>query len=194
MEVTLRGLGIPEEKFKNLLNKFFDRLGKLVDTQKDPKSTEFFEWMVNRPLITLISNIFEIVDRYKEKADELKAPFVHYLSLVNRFFKDSSKEITYNTVGLLAVNIEGQPERSIEALSSGERQILVMISHLFFNEQKRQAGVFIVDEPELSLHLKWQEIFVESILEASPSTQFILATHAPSIVLDHEDKCITMVG
>ena len=39
----------------------------------------------------------------------------------------------------------------------------------------------LYDEPELSLHLDWQEKFIESILEINPTIQIILATHAPAI-------------
>ena len=66
-----------------------------------------------------------------------------------------------------------------------------MIAHLIFYEDRKQPGVFIIDEPELSLHLAWQEIFVKSIQQASPKTQFILATHSPSIIgsIDSEVFC-----
>ena len=67
-----------------------------------------------------------------------------------------------------------------------------MITHLIFYEDRTSPGIFIVDEPELSLHLGWQEIFVSSIREASPNTQFILATHSPTIIggVENEKFCI----
>jgi predicted ATP-binding protein involved in virulence len=49
-----------------------------------------------------------------------------------------------------------------------------------------------VDEPELSLHIKWQELFVTAVQEASPKLQLILATHSPSIILDRVDKCVDL--
>ena len=67
-----------------------------------------------------------------------------------------------------------------------------MLGHLIFFEErfKSDTGIFIIDEPEVSLHLAWQEIFVNSILESSPKTQFILATHSPAILSDfEEDLC-----
>ena len=70
----------------------------------------------------------------------------------------------------------------VEILDSGEKQIIIMIAHLIFEEDQKPSGVFIIDEPELSLHIAWQEIFIDAITEASPKTQFILATHSPSII------------
>ena len=85
----------------------------------------------------------------------------------------------------------GEKEANIFELSSGEKQILIMIAHLIFYEAQKQSGIFIIDEPELSLHLAWQEIFVSSILQASPNTQFILATHSPAIIanIENEKNC-----
>ena len=51
-------------------------------------------------------------------------------------------------------------------------------------------NVFIIDEPELSLHVQWQEKFVDGIMEASRETQFILATHSPTIILDKVLNCV----
>jgi predicted ATP-binding protein involved in virulence len=65
-----------------------------------------------------------------------------------------------------------------------------MLGHLALNPDLAHSGVFIVDEPELSLHIDWQEKFIDAILAANPSVQFILATHSPAIILDRDDKCI----
>src|SRR5208337_790649 len=67
---------------------------------------------------------------------------------------------------------------------------LFILTHLFFNPQARTNNVFIVDEPELSLHVQWQELYVESLTEASPNIQYIMATHSPSIILDRTSRCV----
>jgi len=76
------------------------------------------------------------------------------------------------------------------ALSSGERQLVVILTHLAFNPQARRANVLIIDEPELSLHLRWQELFVEAVTSAGPGVQLILATHSPSIIKGRIDRCV----
>ncbi|WP_353617106.1 AAA family ATPase [Rhizobium sp. EC-SD404] len=80
----------------------------------------------------------------------------------------------------------------VHNLSSGEKQIFVLISHLIFNPLIKKANVLIIDEPEISLHVRWQEIFVESVLNANDQTQLILATHSPSIVLDRTDNMVDL--
>ena len=85
---------------------------------------------------------------------------------------------------------EMEEERHINTLSSGEIQLVVILTHLYFNPEVEQANVFIIDEPELSLHVQWQEKFVDGIMEASRETQFILATHSPTIILDKTKNCV----
>jgi len=103
------------------------------------------------------------------------------------------KRVSVSNRGQLTVVLEGyEGARPISALSSGERQLLVMLAHLSLNSSLAGSGVFIVDEPELSLHIDWQEKFVDAIREANPNVQLILATHSPAIILDRVEACRTL--
>jgi predicted ATP-binding protein involved in virulence len=70
----------------------------------------------------------------------------------------------------------------------------VILTHLAFNNQAKRANVLIIDEPELSLHLRWQELFVDAVTAASPGLQLILATHSPSIIGARIENCIDVRG
>jgi len=111
--------------------------------------------------------------------------------LANIFFSESNKSLRINPSGFINVFWSDKKVNS-RNLSSGEIQIIVLLTHLVFCEYRKESSVFVIDEPELSLHLSWQEKFVDAILEASPSTQFILATHSPAIIskLEFEQKAI----
>jgi predicted ATP-dependent endonuclease of OLD family len=123
--------------------------------------------------------------------NEINKPIQNYLTLVNQFLKDSGKSLGFSATADLQVLIEGKKRgRPITALSSGERQLVVILTHLSFNEAARQANVLIIDEPELSLHLRWQEQFVTALQGASAGLQLILATHSPSIIMDREAYCV----
>ena len=65
-----------------------------------------------------------------------------------------------------------------------------MLAHLSMNRRLLQDGVFIVDEPELSLHMDWQNMFVDAVQTANPKLQLILATHAPAIIGGRDSLCI----
>ncbi|MBW8356727.1 MAG: AAA family ATPase [Pseudomonas sp.] len=71
-------------------------------------------------------------------------------------------------------------------LSSGERQILTM---LFSASRMSTAstGIFLIDEPELSLHIDWQRIILANLEQQAASRQIIACTHSPEVGADHPD-------
>ncbi len=116
-----------------------------------------------------------------QKKNRIYARLSRFEMLVNKFLNETGKRVQINNKGRLTIRFSGE-ERDLLVLSSGERQIVIMLAHLVLNKRLRGDGVFIVDEPELSLHISWQDMFVDAIQEASPNLQIILATHSPSII------------
>lgn len=209
------GVAIPMPEIQTALNHFFERMSIVVDafdkvgpenrarrdTRRGQASAKtipelqayHIEWIVNRPQADRIFEHLQLLNEYIEKRDHLRSPIEKFQSLVNDFLKQTGKELVVAKNGQLSVHLIGKPEtQSISALSSGERQLLVMLAHLSLNLNLAGSGVFIVDEPELSLHIDWQERFVDAIQEANPNVQIILATHSPAIILDRDDSCKTL--
>ncbi|KQN32372.1 hypothetical protein ASE92_17350 [Pedobacter sp. Leaf41] len=182
---TLEGLqAILERKNKsNKKSHSFDR----------QEVSAFQKWYINMPQLQRIDKIISLYDESEEKIQTEFTPFKNFENLTNTFLKESNKRLQIGNNGELIIHLPQNPEpTNIFKLSSGEQQILVMLAQLIFSENKKTEGsIFIIDEPELSLHLEWQEIFVKSIKEASPNTQFILATHSPTIIgaLENQDFC-----
>ena len=52
--------------------------------------------------------------------------------------------------------------------------------------------VCIADEPELSLHLSWQEQLITSLRTVNPNAQVVFATHSPDIVSTYSDHVFDM--
>lgn len=76
---------------------------------------------------------------------------------------------------------------TIERLSSGEKQIVFRGGFLLRNQKTTEGSVVLVDEPEISLHPKWQlEImnFLKNLFmkEGEQTSQLIIATHSPFII------------
>ncbi|MBI5006797.1 MAG: AAA family ATPase [Nitrosomonadales bacterium] len=198
VEGALKNAGLDEEKYRPIVKKFFshieglhDRATKTVQSKDSELPDITIELALNRPVVDRVIKLIESSENYTKNIRKIWEPIDLFLSLVNRFLEDSGKRLEIDQVGWLNVkliNIDVQP-RSLDVLSSGERQIVVILAHLAINREFKRAGIFIVDEPELSLHLKWQEIFVDSLLRASPGNQFILATHSPAIVMEREEYC-----
>ena len=122
-----------------------------------------------------------------------------YLETLNSFFNDSSKKLLFKEdTAELVYNVVNRNNKVIKEhidlhhLSSGEQQILIMFSYLAFYSQ--DGRLFIIDEPELSLHIKWQEDFLKALENISPpTTQIILATHSPILAGKKKENAIVLL-
>jgi len=76
---------------------------------------------------------------------------------------------------------------SLSKLSSGEKQKLFLFFDLIFNTNNDL--LLLIDEPELSLHVTWQQQFLDDLLKATEINrlQVIIATHSPQIIGSHRD-------
>jgi hypothetical protein len=68
------------------------------------------------------------------------------------------------------------------SLSSGEQHELVLAYDLLFNA--KPASLVLIDEPEISLHVAWQQQFLNDLIKISTlqSLRFIVATHSPQVI------------
>ena len=67
--------------------------------------------------------------------------------------------------------------------------ILLLLFTLFLMEDK--PNVLLLDEPEISLHIEWQDKLVSMMNELNPNCQIIMTTHSPNIFADGwEDKLV----
>lgn len=74
--------------------------------------------------------------------------------------------------------LDGTP-LSWRALSSGEKQVVSLFTHLYLSNQTSQ--VVIIDEPELSLSVPWQKTLLPDISSSDNCRLLIAVTHSPFI-------------
>lgn len=199
LEQRLRELEIYKEQGPaKVLGKFFKDTKKIFEAQsvsvvKKLKAgrrtaSEERDIIIKNISFARIESLLASIREMDEKIAESSARIKKYLKVVNSFFSDSDKEILFSKVDgqlrfrfITAEGSDSSQERGINELSSGERQIIIVLSYLYFVAKKE--SIFIIDEPELSLHLAWQREFVGSMLELAPENcQIILASHSPEIV------------
>ena len=168
---------------------------KEADNNDEPWNTPAFEARLtlahNKSNIDKINVLSHMVSSYTNNLKEIYSRVDEFTQTVNDFIKDSGKTLEHDETGELIFRVGNEPiGRDIRTLSSGEIQLIVIFAHLYFNPETEKANVFIIDEPELSLHVQWQEKFVNSLLKASKATQFIMATHSPTVLIGRVDHCI----
>ncbi|WEA21706.1 AAA family ATPase [Pseudomonas juntendi] len=102
-----------------------------------------------------------------------------FLDEANLFFKSTHRELAINDRLQLSLKTK-KGEVQWYDFSKGEKTLicLLLATHLTKNTQK----VFLLDEPDLSLHLSWQKQLLPSLQRLAPNAQFIVATHSPALV------------
>lgn len=113
-------------------------------------------------------------------AAELTKPKKLFQDLVDELFTATAKTIN-RTSNEIFFEQYGETI-SPYMLSSGEKQILVIMLTALVQENKH--CVMLMDEPEISLHIEWQQRLVNIIRTLNPNVQIILCTHSPAIIMD----------
>ncbi|EKN5148723.1 TPA: AAA family ATPase [Yersinia enterocolitica] len=190
---AINKIGTVDDSLIKDMDSFFNKITTLFEELRNSKGKGInVNWLMNKAQIDRVADILDVIDASNSRVSKLYGPINSFINLINKFFIDSGKKIEINTVGRLEVIRPDGKKCTIDSLSSGERQLLIMTANVFFNKHSGNSGVIVIDEPELSLHMRWQEMFSEHILNVSPKTQFIMATHSPEIVGELQDKCIAV--
>lgn len=136
-----------------------------------------------------LEKLLQIFEVEQEQAQQAYGPIKRYLDATMKFLRESGKSLEFDaslqlgfTVPSAASFDEGEASRrrGLKELASGERQVIIVLTYLAF--LAGENSIFIVDEPELSLHLRWQGYLVEALNRLRPgSCQIVIATHAPEI-------------
>jgi predicted ATP-binding protein involved in virulence len=105
----------------------------------------------------------------------------YLFSTINQLFAPTEKVIDASTSDLRFI-LPNQKKIMVDALSSGEKQILVLLLTVICQDNK--PSILLLDEPEISLHLRWQHRLIEILRTLNPHCQLFIATHSPSIFND----------
>ena len=133
------------------------------------------------------ANIFysfceKISNEYK---DNINPKIIVLQELLDKYMMNKDVEIT--PMGLLVKSKEDNRNIPLNSLSSGEKKLIVIFMHCLFNEDVS----IIIDEPEISLSIIWQENLLPDLLEKTNIKQVIVATHSSAVISDSSlDKYI----
>lgn len=103
------------------------------------------------------------------------------ITALNIMFSESEKKVRLNTDFELEFFINNET-LYFPQLSSGERQVIYILLKVAI--ATRNNALILMDEPEISLHLSWQEKLLTQIRKINPNSQIIIVTHSPAIVMN----------
>ncbi|BFO03570.1 ATP-binding protein [Pseudomonas sp. GD03651] len=111
-----------------------------------------------------------------------------FLAILNKLLL--KKTISLNERNELVIKTESGKILKPSQLSSGEKQIIVILGEALL--QEGQSFIYMADEPEISLHVAWQESLAKNIKSLNPAAQIVFATHSPDVVGANQDRLIHM--
>ena len=94
---------------------------------------------------------------------------------------------------------ENKRESDINQLSSGEKQIVFRGGFLLKDINSTKNAIVLVDEPEISLHPKWQQKILEFYRnlfrdeKKKQTAQIFIATHSPYIIQSAKNTCVCIL-
>ena len=187
----LKELKIVSKAEENNYSEFFDEFINELKTYKKGKHEFNMDLLMKYQEISKINVLVSAAEKTEQEKAEARKPVETFLNTMNEFVSNSEdgKRIQIDSTGTVFFVTKYSDKRiSIQHLSSGEKQLITFFANLIFSVKSDRSGIFVVDEPELSLHLSWQKIFVEKTLEINKNIQLIFATHSPEIIGKHRDK------
>ena len=129
------------------------------------------------------------------KAAEVSAPKKQFQDMIDELFADTNKKIDRqsNEIQFVQTNANGTTEMITPyQLSSGEKQMLAILLTVLV--ENREPYALLMDEPEISLHIDWQQRLIDLIRQLNPNAQIILSTHSPALIMDGWMSNVTEVG
>ena len=127
---------------------------------------------------------------YSEEATSISLPKTKFQDLIDDLFGETGKTIIRKSNEILFEQ-DGDTLYPYQ-LSSGEKQLLVILLTVLV--QDNHSGVLFMDEPEVSLHVEWQQRLISLIRELNPNVQIILTTHSPAMIMDGWMDAVTEVS
>jgi energy-coupling factor transporter ATP-binding protein EcfA2 len=120
---------------------------------------------------------------------EVQQSIFSFVGTIDSFYRD--KKVEFDLEDGLTVTTNGQ-RLNPTVLSSGEKQLLLLFCNVL--AARNEATIVLIDEPEISLNIKWQRRLIPSLLETSQqrTLQFILATHSFELFAPYESNVVQL--
>jgi predicted ATP-binding protein involved in virulence len=140
----------------------------------------------------VLSVYIDDVEKKLSVFDDLSKRIDLLQTILNRRFLFKTVSIDKSD-GIIFSTADGN-RLSPSSLSSGEQHEVVLLYQLLF--RVKPQTLILIDEPELSLHIAWQEQFLKDLAQITTLSDFdvLIATHSPQIISDRWDLTVELRG
>lgn len=178
------------------LNEITTKRKKLIDFRLENATNEPKELKLKPEEIEKNINALELYIEHENKKLAIYDNILEKIELFQNVIE--SKELANKKLqfdfeqGFYFKSLNSDKELPLSQLSSGEQHQIVLLYELIFNVEENT--LLLIDEPEISLHVKWQMEFLknlQSIIELKKMT-IAIATHSPIIIGDQWDLVVDL--
>lgn len=155
-----------ETKFDRLMEDFnyqYNKKSKTIEDLNAYLNENVKKDKVENDFLAEAIKKFEEISEYKVQLDFID----NYLPYKNACFvtrKDANQQILLSKIG------------------SGYEMIFSLLYSYYLSKQNGKNMIILIDEPELHLHPKIQEKFMNFLLEISKDVQVMITTHSPILI------------
>jgi ABC-type lipoprotein export system ATPase subunit len=182
------------DRIKALANRveLFTRFGLITPFPAEKFLDEFEQASAaaRRTIATVIQPYIDGVEARLNALETIRAVILTYVETMNEFLREKRLEFSLQS----GATIAGHGKKRLDPtwLSSGEKQLVLLLSNTIL--ARDVTGIFLIDEPELSLNVKWQRGLVDALLRCSKGSniQYLLATHSLELITQHRQNAVQL--
>ncbi|WP_124981281.1 AAA family ATPase [Nonlabens xiamenensis] len=169
----------------------------LIEIEKDSNLLEIEnpQEVIKDVLMLYVEDSFKKIEIF----DTIARKIGLLLEIINKRFKHKrfyvEKESGFVFRSTIIKDAHGEFQKiPVTKLSSGEQNELVLFYELLFKSSPN--SFILIDEPEVSLHISWQNCFIEDLKEIAElnNLEVLIATHSPDIIANNWDLKVELKG
>lgn len=173
----IKRLGIVREKWDKT------KLTKILNKEQKKKNASVHK-------LTVINSYLEVLESRNNEKNSLAERLLTFEKILNNFLLDKKINVSRNKG--FEIKSTNNTDITENQLSTGEFHLLYLTVLALCTTV--QGTVIAIDEPEMSMHVAWQNKLIKALLKISSKAnpQFILATHSPDIAANYSNSLKTV--
>lgn len=167
-------------------------LATALDMTEFSRVLQFQENSNSSLSIDLLKPYIESLDVRLDAVRSIYIIINKFITIVNELLTD--KEMGFHLSQGFYIKNKFNETLNPAQLSSGEQQLLLLFCNVLVARDK--PSLFIIDEPEISLNIKWQRKLINYLLDLTEdaSVQYMFASHSLEIISQHRHRVVKLVN
>jgi predicted ATPase len=172
----------------------FTRFGLIAPFPADKFLNAFSEarGAARGTIATVLEPYINGIEARLNALEEIRSVVTTYVESTNSFLTTKSLSFTLQEGAV----IRGFRDNllSPNLLSSGEKQLILLLSNTIL--VREEATIFLIDEPELSLNVKWQRQLIDALLQCATGAhiQYLLASHSIELITQYRHNATRLMS